>query len=29
MIVPVGSGETYRKATYWSEYANVIIEDEF
>ena len=29
IIVPIGSGEAYRKATYWSEYANDIIEDEF
>ncbi|MBO5820353.1 MAG: leucine-rich repeat protein, partial [Alistipes sp.] len=29
IIVPIGSGEVYRKATYWSEYADDIIEDEF
>ena len=29
IIVPIGSGEAYKTATYWSEYANVIFEDEF
>ena len=29
IIVPIGSGEAYRKATYWSNYADSIFEDEF
>jgi hypothetical protein len=29
IIVPIGSGEAYKTAEYWSEYANDIIEDEF
>ena len=29
IIVPIGSGEAYKTATYWKEYANDIIEDEF
>jgi hypothetical protein len=29
IIVPIGSGEAYKTATYWSVYANDIIEDEF
>ena len=29
IIVPIGSGEAYKKASYWSEYADSIFEDEF
>ena len=29
IIVPIGSGEAYKKANRWSEYANDIFEDEF
>ena len=29
IIVPIGSGEAYKTATYWKVYANVIFEDEF
>jgi hypothetical protein len=29
IIVPIGSGEAYKTATNWSEYADDIIEDEF
>ena len=29
IIVPIGSGEAYKTAEYWSEYANYIFEDEF
>ena len=29
IIVPIGSGEAYKTAKYWSEYANDIFEDEF
>ena len=29
IIVPIGSGEAYKKANRWSEYANYIFEDEF
>jgi hypothetical protein len=29
IIVPIGSGEAYKTATYWSEYADSIFEDEF
>ena len=29
IIVPIGSGEAYKTATYWKEYANDIFEDEF
>ena len=29
IIVPIGSGEAYKTAEYWSEYANDIFEDEF
>ena len=29
IIVPIGSGEVYKKASRWSEYANSIFEDEF
>jgi hypothetical protein len=29
IIVPIGSGEAYKTANYWRQYANDIIEDEF
>jgi hypothetical protein len=29
IIVPIGSGEAYKTAKYWKEYANDIFEDEF
>jgi hypothetical protein len=29
ILVPVGSGEAYKSARYWSEYADAIVEYEF
>ena len=29
IYVPKGSGETYKNATYWKDYASKIVESEF